>query len=655
MEPRRLERAFRAWLVYRLDQTLGWPPIVQVLLLGVLGVLLIALFAWVELQIHPRDVTIPDAAEAVWWTVTHFMDGGTMAGDLPYRRGIALATTATGVLILSLLTAALASKMGERISDLRSGLNPVVERDHLLVLGFDPNVPLVARELARSGQRSTLVVLATADKDRVEASLRGARRVSRGKLRTVVRTGDARAEASLLRVAAHRARAAIIIPPPSLGDQASVEWSLGVLLALRRVVGEDWTGRAFVLARHEEAVDLLRLAAEPDVAGPGALTSEIIAADAVIGAILAQSTREDGVYFVLRHLLAFDGCELYLEPIPSAIVGKTFDFAHASLDGGIAVGVITEDGRAMISPSHSEVVMGARDRLVVLSSGRRHHRFGARLPAPCEIDLESLPPSRAENVAVIGFSSALPHLVRELGLALPPRSTVHIVPGDAHEAAVQLVKRLGPLLPRVRLMVHDADGAVLAHGGHDTICGADAVVILGEESQDDQHGDASSLAMLLRLRHGLRARGDQDVVRIVTEVQDPRSAAHVAPRPGDCIVSSDVVAMLLAQEVLEPAVAPIYRQLLSPGGTYVAVRSRAHYLAPGTATFEELMASARARGEVALGFYPHPLRTGTTALLERRRLEEGDPMGGEDAWLNPPRDTAVPESEDGRIVVLTRY
>ena len=28
-------------------------------------------------------------------------------------------------------------------------------------------------------------------------------------------------------------------------------------------------------------------------------------------------------------------------------------------------------------------------------------------------------------------------------------------------------------------------------------------------------------------------------------------------------------------------------------------------------------------------------------------------MAGEEAWLNPPRETMVPESEDGRIVVLS--
>ena len=388
-------------------------------------------------------------------------------------------------------------------------------------------------------------------------------------------------------------------------------------------------------------------------AGPGALISHVIAADAVVGAILAQSTREEGVYFVLRHLLAFDGSELYLQPVPKELHGKSFDFAHASLEGGVALGVLEADGTAALSPAPGKFTIGAHDRLIVLSGGLGQSRFGSRLPTPKSADLESFAPERPANIAVIGFGALVPHLVRELAAGLPKDSIVRIIPGDAKAAGAALVERLRALLPRIKIQLEETHGALLTHAGHPSVCGADAVVILGEETQDDQHGDASALAMLLRLRHGLRARGDRDAVRVVTEVRDPRSAAHVAPRPGDCIVSSDVVAMLLAQEVMEPAVAPIYRQLLSPGGAFVAVRSRAHYLAPGPATFADLMASARARGDVALGFYPHPLRQSATARVDRQRLEEGDPMAGEEAWLNPPRETMVPESEDGRIVVLS--
>ncbi|MFO0683161.1 MAG: hypothetical protein U0234_13980 [Sandaracinus sp.] len=650
----RAGRALRAWVVYRADQLLGLPPIAQLLLLALAGAAIIFGFAGLELALHPHDADVPDESAALWWTLTHFLDGGTMASDDPYRRGVALATTVAGILLLALVTAALTSKMGERIGDLRSGLNPVVERGHFLVLGFDATVPLVARELARSKQRSTLVVLTNDDKDRVEAALRSTQRVVGSRLRVVVRTGDPRTENALLRVSAHRARAALIVPSTSLDDESSVEWSLAALLALRRVVGERWPGRALVLARHEEAVDLLRLAAEPDVAGPGALAAEVIAADAVIAAILAQSTREDGVYAVLRHILAFDGCELYLEPVDARLAGRSFDYAHASLDRGIAVGAMDAGGRIHLSPPPGGRPLAATDRLIVLTESLATPTLGASLPTPRPIAPESIAPRPPQHVALLGWATTAPHVCDELASLLPNGSTVHLAPGEMHARAAELAQKLETTQRRVKWVVHARSGADLAHTGHPIVCGADSVVVLGQHTSDGDHGDATALAMLLRIRHGLRSVGTPDRVRIVTEVRDPRSASHVAPRPGDSIVSSDIVAMLLAQELLDPRTGPIYRELITPGGAAIELRRRAEYVPDGDATFAEVLAAARRRGEIAIGFHPDPRRTSNDPELDRRRLEEGDPILGPTPWLNPPRETLVPSSDDGRIVVITR-
>src|SRR5262245_34731190 len=199
---RRAVRAARTWLIYRLDQLLTYPPLAQVAALVVLTAIFISAFAGLALALYPADPSFPNSTEALWWSVTHFFDGGTMVGDPVRLRVVALGATSAGILAMSLLTAALASKMGERIADMRSGLNPVVERNHVLCLGHAPNVALVAREIARSGQRCTLVVLAPEDKDRIDAALRPARQVPGHRLRTVVRTGDPRNEQALLRVAA---------------------------------------------------------------------------------------------------------------------------------------------------------------------------------------------------------------------------------------------------------------------------------------------------------------------------------------------------------------------------------------------------------------------------------------------------------------------
>lgn len=644
---RRALRLARAHLIYRLDALLGQPPLVQVAILFVATALVVAAFA-AALQLEDGV----DPLAALWWSTTHFLDGGTMAADPPSRRALALAVTSAGVVTMSLLTAALASKMGERIADLRSGLNPVLERDHVLVLGYDPNVALFAREIARSGQACTLVVLASEEKERIEAALRPASRVPGQKLRTVVRTGDPRSEQSLLRVSAEHARAVVIVPPPSLGDEDSVRWTLATLLAMRRVAEGGWGGHVIVEARRREARALLELAAAPGIAGPGALPLDVVASDDVIACILAQSTRDDAVYFVLRHLLAFDGCELYLEPLPRELEGRDWDEAHARVESGIVVGLARGAERPRLCPAPGEIgALRRGDRLVVLSAGHGRIRLGDALPEVEAGAIERRAPA-AEEVSIIGVTATLPHLLRELDAILPAGSTVRVLVGPEDPRGPELVAEARASARRIAIELEEGQASSMALEGTKPLCTSDAIVILGHEDRSDENGDASALAMLLRLRHGMKVSGNQGS-RVVTELRDPRSARHVVPRPGDCIVSSDVVAMLLAQEALDPAIAPVYREVLHPGGTSVRLRPVAWYGSEG-GTFGEAMARARARGEIAIGIFPDPRAKGHERDLERARLEEGDSGGVSDAWLNPPRDTRLPRDESTRVVVLAR-
>ncbi len=638
-------RSLRASLIYRIDIWLGRSPLVQLAVLFAATAFLLVAFA------AARGGA--DFVASIWWVTTHFMDGGTMAGDAT-GRPLAVFVTIAGTVTVSLLTAALASKMGERIGDLRSGANPVVEHGHVLVLGYDAKVPLLARELARSGQRCTLVILAVEDKDKIEAGLRVARGVPGSRLRAFVRTGDPRSELALMRVSAHRAKAVLVMPPLSLDDDGSLRWALATLLAMRRIAREGFHGHIVVEARRYEDAELLDLAGEPGVAGPTALPIEVIASDEVLACVLAQSTRDDASYFVLRHLLAFDGCEPYAEAVPSALVKQSFEEAHSRIVGGIVIGVRRADESVVLCPpAPTEFVLAADDSLLVLAHAQGSVRLGVALPV---VSSESVAPRdaqapRPERIAVIGVNHTLPRLLAEFAALLPAESMVTVMT-DAHSNGDAVVSLASAKASRIQIRAEHARAAPLCRDGHPPVRGADAVVILGNEAENDENGDASALATLLRLRHGMLLTGEHSC-RVVTELRDPRSAAHIVPRRGDCVVSSDLVAMLLAQEALDRKMAPLYRELLHSGGTSVRVHPAADYGGPG-ATFAEVMAHARARGEVAIGLYPDPRTRGREEELAQAQLEEGGLSSEVDAWLNPPRDTRLGADSDARVVVLAR-
>ncbi len=634
--------AVRARIVYRTDSLLSTNPLAQVVV--ILGLTACVVGAWAALLSWAEPGPPRPGADAMWWSVTRFFDGGTMASDSGVTRIVALGVTTSGVLLMSFLTAAFASKMGERLRDLRAGSSVVAERGHMLILGFDPKVALIAKQFAMSGQKLTLVVLALEDKARIEQVLSPAKRDARGRLHVVVRTGDPRREQSLLRVAAEHARGVIVIAPSSLDDEGSVRWLLSTLLALRKVMPPRFAGRVTVEVRHAAARELLMLATERDVAGPGALDVEIVASDEVIAKTLAHSVRQDGLYFTVRRLLTFDACELYVDDVPGALDGLTFDEAHARIRGGILVGIHRGRGSIVLSPEPGASLRITRnDKVIVMAPGTRKYSLDGALPeAIVRAKSSHVPPP--EEIVVLGHSGTLPHLLAELDRTLPPYSRVRLVHGGMSAASRHELRALAKTATRITVDLDRRRAMQVVRDPDSGICASTGVVILGREGDDEEADDAASIATLLWLRHGLRARGVTGRKRIVTEVRDPRAAASVANLDHDILVSSDLVAMLLAQDALDPDVAPVYAELLSPHGIELLLHPRADYLEAGASsasgTFADVMVAARAYGEVALGIYEfHPSVPGV--VVRRPTLE-----------LNPARDFVVPGGEHVQVVVL---
>lgn len=644
----------RAVVTYRADQFLSLPPLVQALVVTGLTVFLVVGWGIAVHLAFPSDPDLPEARDGLWWSVTHFMDGGTMSNSPADRRGFALGATICGVLVMSFVTGAFASKMGERIAELRSGKSPVVEKCHVLVLGFDSKVAFLAREVARSRERVVMVVMAADDREKIELALRPARKLHQGRARFFARTGDPRSEIALLRVSADQTRSIIIVPPADLDDEETVSWALSTLLAVRRVVGPDYTGHIVVEARRRSAEAVLRLAAEPGVAGPGALPMEVVASDDVIARVLAQSARQEGVYFALREMLSFVGSEIYLERVGHRLEGKTFDEAHEKLRGGIAVGVLRASGETILAPDRNDTTkLSKGDRLAVLAprAGGYHHdgSFKELEEPPDSAHADSTEP---ERVLLLGFNRTLPLLIEELDNILPESSVVTVMCCPIKNPVLSLLEGLEKKVKHLELRHEDKRPLDLVSAADERLLSMDAVVILGCEDEGDDNGDANSLSTLLWLRHGMR-QAKREVRRVVTEVRDLRSASYVRAEARDFLVSSDVVAMVLAQSALAPDVAPFYRELLSPLGHEIFLRPRSLYVGDRNATFGEVMAAARLRNEVAIGYYPASAHDDERSL--REVTEEGE-LGDEDrspVRLNPPRKARIPAGPAGQVVVIS--
>ena len=635
---------------YRVDRILRLHGSVQILILVGITFSVIVMFA-VVLGMSGGAPDTRSAADLLWWSIGRFSDGGTMYFDQgPRVRVVAVAVTWTGIFLVQFMTGAFTAKLTDRLDQLRSGNSPVVERGHVLVLGFDAKVPLIARELARSHQRHVLVVLADKDLKFMEAHLQSAKQIPGNLLRVETRTGDPQDEYNLLRVSADYASAILIVPPDELNDRAAQRWTFATLLAVRRILGDSFDGHVIVESRHKGKEYALRAAMDP----PMSHTSERplrlipIAGDDIVSRVLAQSVRQVGVYQVLRELLSFRGAELYFEPVPRSLANKRFSEIHARVDEGIAVGYKRHDGPPLINPD-DDVVIRETDEIIVLQTDQGRFEIGHApvLPEPEAWEPPDASPKELPmRVYVLGDNRALPEFTEELASTLPDGSQICIVNDLDQPSFEDMAEREHVAIAHWRV-----DPVDLARNPPDEIFDADAVVVLGAGATNDTAADAAALETLVCLRHAERERGRR-IERLVTELRNLGSAMHVAGTQHDFVVSSEILGLLMAQLAVNPGLeTALYRDILDPGGNDVFIRPRGYYGPDGPLSFAQVMRSARLRGEVAIGIY-RPTAIETSPSI--RRLLEGKGEGDEisPVTLVPSRDENVPE--DAMVVVLAR-
>jgi hypothetical protein len=243
-----------------------------------------------------------------------------------------------------------------------------------------------------------------------------------------------------------------------------------------------------------------------------------------------------------------------------------------------------------------------------------------------------------EQLLIVGWNWLGPAVLKELDDFVPARSAVDVLVDPDLVDVAQLgdlpVKRL-----RVRYEAERADLDELT----DTVKGRtfDHVIILGyREGLTPSEADARTLLTLLLLRRALSETAVDDTeCRIVTELLDSRDVELAQATGADDFVVSDALSSyVLAQLSENPELEPVFQDLFDAEGSAVGLKPAPWYIQEnGPVSFARVVAAARARSEVAIGY----------------RLAHGENGNGTPhVVMNPPKSTEVTLGREDQIVVI---
>ncbi|XP_009355444.3 ion channel DMI1 isoform X2 [Pyrus x bretschneideri] len=568
-------------------------------------------------------------AEALWLSWTFVADSGNHAdteGIGP--RIVSVSISSGGMLIFAMMLGLVSDAISEKVDSLRKGKSEVIERDHILILGWSDKLGSLLKQLAianKSVGGGVVVVLAERDKEEMELDIAKLEFDFMG-TSVICRSGSPLILADLKKVSVSKARAIIVLASDENADQSDAR-ALRVVLSL--------TGVKEGLRGHV-VVEMSDLDNEPLVKLVGGELIETVVAHDVIGRLMIQCALQPGLAQIWEDILGFENAEFYIKRWPQ-LDGLRFENVLISFPDAIPCGIkVAVDGGKIILNPDDNYVMKEGDEVLVIAEDDDTY---APCPFPevcagyCPKTVE--PPKYPEKILFCGWRRDIDDMIMVLEAFLPPGSELWMfneVPEKERDKKLTDGGLDVSRLENIKLVHREGNAVIKRHLENLPLETFDSILILADESLEDSvvHSDSRSLATLLLIRdiqskrlpdkdtkatslrlsafsHSSWIREMQqasDKSIIISEILDSRTRNLVSvSRISDYVLSNELVSMALAMVAEDKQINRVLEELFAEEGNEMCIKPAELYLYDQEElSFYDIMLRGRQRQEIVIGY-----------------------------------------------------
>lgn len=568
-------------------------------------------------------------AEALWLSWTFVADSGNHADSVGTgSRIVSVSISSGGMLIFAMMLGLVSDAISEKVDSLRKGKSEVIEKNHILILGWSDKLGSLLKQLAianKSVGGGVVVVLAERDKEEMEIEMAKLEFDFMG-TSVICRSGSPLILADLKKVSVSKARAIIVLASDENADQSDAR-ALRVVLSL--------TGVREALRGHV-VVEMSDLDNEPLVKLVGGDLIETVVAHDVIGRLMIQCALQPGLAQIWEDILGFENDEFYIKRWPQ-LDAMQFKDVLISFPDAIPCGVkVAEDsGKIILNPDDNYVLQEGDEVLVIAEDDDTY--APAPLPEVRRVDFPKVPelPKYPEKILFCGWRRDIDDMIMVLEAFLAPGSELWMfneVPEIERER--KLVD--GGLdisgLGNIKLVHREGNAVIRRHLESLPLETFDSILILADESLEDSvvHSDSRSLATLLLIRDiqskrlpykdtkstSLRLAGfshsswiremqqASDKSIIISEILDSRTRNLVSvSRISDYVLSNELVSMALAMVAEDKQINRVLEELFAEEGNEMCIKPAEFYLFDQEELcFYDIMIRGRQRGEIVIGY-----------------------------------------------------
>ncbi|KAL4016081.1 hypothetical protein IC575_023696 [Cucumis melo] len=569
--------------------------------------------------------------EALWLSWTFVADSGNHADRVGIGpRIVSVSISAGGMLIFAMMLGLVSDAISEKVDSLRKGKSEVIERNHILILGWSDKLGSLLKQLAIANKSiggGVVVVLAERDKEEMEMDIAKLEFDFMG-TSVICRSGSPLILADLKKVSVSKARAIIVLATDENADQSDAR-ALRVVLSL--------TGVKEGLRGHV-VVEMSDLDNEPLVKLVGGEVIETVVAHDVIGRLMIQCALQPGLAQIWEDILGFENSEFYIKRWPQ-LDGQRFGDVLISFPDAIPCGVkvAADSGKIILNPDDNYILKEG-DEVLVIAEDDDTYAPGP-IPEVRRGFFQKIidPPKYPEKILFCGWRRDIDDMIMVLEAILAPRSELWMfneVPETERE------KKLidGGLdissLVNIKLVHRQGNAVIRRHLESLPLETFDSILILADESLEDSvvHSDSRSLATLLLIRDiqskrlpnkdmkltstSLRLAGfshhswiremqqASDRSIIISEILDSRTRNLVSvSRISDYVLSNELVSMALAMVAEDQQINRVLEELFAEEGNEMCIRPAEFYLVDQEELcFYDIMIRGRQRREIVIGY-----------------------------------------------------
>ena len=572
--------------------------------------LIIGLLRGLSYSLFPEAISqnAKDFLTNFFITFLQLTDPGNMAQDITSSyifKISAIIAGLAGVIMFSALIAFITNALDRKISRLKKGFSKVIESDHTVILGWDEQRILeILRELIianESEKKPCVLILSETDKEKMDDFLS----VNLGDIkntRIVTRSGNTSSLVSMNIISIDTCKSVIVLSrcsenasfkEKSASDANVIKSVLAVVAFCNRTEKHSIVAEVFDPELRKVVTNI----------SPSEIT--VVNSNDLLGKVIVQTSRSNGLSIVYTEMFSFAGCEVYFYK-NKWNNAKFGDLAYCFKDG-IPLGICDRHGDIILNP-HIETKMDNDQSIIILANDDSN----IKLEDTPIVSPDSYAPSSAKNSLriekelLLGWTSKAKIILDEYADYLLDNSIIDIVVSELTPKISKEIQTIKSKHKRIEISVWEKNVIRIEDLISLNPMQYNNIIILSPDSATSESADARNISILLQLRSLFDKMEKQQEIKtkIITEVSDSKNMELIAyTGVNDLIISNRLISMMLAQISENKKIYGLYDQLLKETGSEIYIKPIELYFQsiPQQLKFADIIYAAQKRNEICIG------------------------------------------------------